>query len=96
MNDGNEAFRPQGELTHQAVTRLHRETRAWQRDRLPEVVDLAAVTRCDSSALALLLEWLSWARQRGSGMRFINPPDSLVTIARLCQVDEVLGFGEKG
>lgn len=94
----SDAFAPQGELTHDAVTALYRQTSAWKRDgRVPETVDLAGVSRCDSSALGLLLEWLSWARGQGSQMRFANPPESLVTIARLCGVAGVLGFdsGEK-
>lgn len=92
-----DAFAPQGELTHRAVTALYRQTLTWRRDdRLPATVDLGGVSRCDSSALALLLEWLSWARARRVGMRFVNPPENLVTIAKLCGVDGVLGFESGG
>lgn len=93
----SDAFAPQGELTHRAVTALYRQTSGWKHDdRLPATVDLGGVSRCDSSALALLLEWLSWARARRAEMRFVNPPENLVTIARLCGVDGVLGFGRDG
>ena len=61
---------------------------------LPEAIDLAAVERIDSSALALLLECQATANASGQPIAFRNPPDTLRTIARLTQVEELLGWGE--
>jgi phospholipid transport system transporter-binding protein len=55
-----------------------------------QVVDLAQVGEMDSALLALLLAWLREALARNASLRFANPPESLLTIARLYGVDELL------
>jgi len=47
------------------------------------VVDWAAVTEVDSSAVSLLLEWLRAARQGGRTVHFIHLPENLTSLARL-------------
>lgn len=59
---------------------------------LPEAVDLAAVERTDSSALALLLEWSSWAHKAGRELEFRDPPRSLRVIAGLSDASGLLGW----
>jgi phospholipid transport system transporter-binding protein len=57
-------------------------------DRL--VVDCSGVTRADSAGLAVLLDWLAWGRRRSRGVSLQNLPASLVAIARISEVDELL------
>jgi phospholipid transport system transporter-binding protein len=57
----------------------------------PEVtVDLARVTEVDSSAVSLLLEWQRAAERGGRGIRFVNLPENLQSLARLYGVDGLL------
>ncbi len=67
---------------------------AWSRltATLPGEIDLAGVQRADSSALALLLECKALATNRGQPIAFHNPPENLRVIARLTEVDELLGW----
>jgi phospholipid transport system transporter-binding protein len=53
-------------------------------------VDLAAVTELDSALIALLLAWVREAGTRSRSLRLANPPESLLTIARLYGVDGLL------
>ncbi|MBK1701211.1 STAS domain-containing protein [Thiococcus pfennigii] len=55
------------------------------------VIDLGGVGRANSAGLALLLEWLGQARARGRALRFANPPDSLLRLAGLSNLDHLLG-----
>jgi phospholipid transport system transporter-binding protein len=57
------------------------------------VIDLAGVTGSDSSGLALLIEWLSVAKQAGRTLRFENMPSQLHQLARLSEVEELLVSG---
>lgn len=68
----------------------------WRRlgTNLPEAIDLADVDRIDSSALALLLEFKALATSAGQRIEFRNPPETLRTIARLTQVEELLGWND--
>ena len=54
------------------------------------VVDCAGVTRADSAGLAVLLEWLAWGRRRKRAVSLEKLPASLVAIARISEVDELL------
>jgi phospholipid transport system transporter-binding protein len=55
------------------------------------VIDLAAVTGSDSSGLALLIEWLSVAKAAARTLRYENVPSQLHQLARLSDVDALIG-----
>jgi phospholipid transport system transporter-binding protein len=54
-------------------------------------VDLSAVGNSDSAGLAVLIEWLAWGRRNGREMRFSNVPQALAAVARICELEELLG-----
>lgn len=54
------------------------------------VIDLAAVTASDSSGLALLIEWLSVAKNAGRTLKYENIPYQLQQLARLSEVEDLL------
>jgi phospholipid transport system transporter-binding protein len=54
------------------------------------VVDLAAVTEVDSSALSLLFEWQRVAKSRQRKVTFCNLPASLASLADLYGVSELI------
>jgi phospholipid transport system transporter-binding protein len=54
------------------------------------VVDCGGVTRADSAGLAVLLDWLAWGRRKSRGISLTNLPASLLAIARISEVDELL------
>jgi len=55
------------------------------------LIDLAGVTASDSSGLALLIEWLSIAKAANHPLRYTNIPPQLLQLARLSEVEELLG-----
>jgi phospholipid transport system transporter-binding protein len=55
-------------------------------------VDLAALEGADSATLAVLIAWSAQALQRGAALRYLRAPQSLRNLARLCDVDGLLGF----
>ncbi|HKJ94062.1 MAG TPA: STAS domain-containing protein [Gammaproteobacteria bacterium] len=85
-------FRLIGELTVEHVPDLLPRSEKLLGD-VPSVrVDLSAVTRMDSAGLALLVDWFGRARSEGLKLRFDNPPDQLLDIARVSGVDKILPF----
>jgi phospholipid transport system transporter-binding protein len=59
--------------------------------RSPRVAaDLSGVTRANSAALALMVEWTRQARAAGCELRFLHVPAQLHTIAEVTGVDEIL------
>ena len=58
-------------------------------------VDLGGVGESDSAGLALLIEWLRAARQGGRAIRFANVPAGIEALARISEVEDLIGGGEK-
>lgn len=82
-----------GPITLATVTAIYRETRCWQKNNdLPESVDLNQIEGLDSSCVALLLEWASWAKSAGRQIRFANPPGALCALVRLFDIEQVLAL----
>lgn len=54
------------------------------------VVDCAGVTKADSAGLAVLLDWLAWGRRKSRAIGLERLPESLLAIARISEVDELL------
>ncbi len=52
--------------------------------------DLSGVVRCDSSAVAVLLEWQRMARARGLTLQVKGPPAGLVSLAGVYGVGDLL------
>jgi len=79
----------EGPVTLAGVSALLAEgSRSFEGD--PVVVDLSGVTEADSSALSLILEWTR--RMHGSNRQilFTNLGESLVSIANLYGVTELI------
>lgn len=55
-------------------------------------IDLSGVTRVDSAGLALLLELQARSVALGKTIPFQNPPANLEVLARLSQVESLLGW----
>jgi ABC-type transporter Mla MlaB component len=55
-------------------------------------IDLAALESSDSATLAVLIAWSAAARQRGAALRYLHAPDGLRNLAKLADVEGLLGF----
>ena len=53
-------------------------------------IDLAGLTASDSAGLALLIEWLSVAKEAGKVLHLEHIPAQLQQLARLSEVEDLL------
>lgn len=82
-----------GALTFESVAGLFGETQKLFRGPQPvTLIDLSNVTNADSAGLALLLEWQSMQRAASRQLEINNAPDSLISLARLCEADDVMNL----
>lgn len=89
--DGAGRFRLSGAAIVPTVTLLRATgLRAFAASAGKIVVDLSAISRVDSAGLALLIDWLAWARAVGRELRFVAPPAALLALARLSDVEALL------
>ncbi|MRR50664.1 MAG: STAS domain-containing protein [Rhodocyclaceae bacterium] len=54
------------------------------------VFDLQAVSQIDSSGLAVLFGWERTARRNGNTIRIVNPPQTLLSLADVYGVGDML------
>lgn len=59
------------------------------------IVDLAGVSSADSAGLAVLIEWLAVAAERGGSLVFEAVPAQLRAIARISDLEPLL-LGQSG
>ena len=86
--DGNQ-LRVRGALTIASVTAMCEAGKRHFGDG-DLVVDLAAVTEVDSTALSLLFEWRRAAREKNLQIAFRNLPESLKSLAELYGLTELV------
>ena len=58
-------------------------------------VDLGGVTETGSAGLALLLEWVNWAKNYVREIRFLNVPRQIQALADISEVDAFIRSGER-
>jgi phospholipid transport system transporter-binding protein len=81
----------EGAVTLATVTGLRSAgLRVFARGQGAIEVDLSGVGRADSGALALLVDWLAWARAAHRVLKFSAPPAALLALARLSDVEDLL------
>ena len=90
-DDGGGRFALAGAVTLVTVTALRaRGLQAFGAGSGAIEVNLAEVARADSGALALLVDWLAWARASGRELRYTALPAALLALARLSDTEDLL------
>ncbi|MGH8174711.1 MAG: STAS domain-containing protein [Steroidobacter sp.] len=86
---GNGQFRVSGVLDAATVVDILEQSREGFASAPQISVDLAGVAEGDSAGLALLIEWLRAARQRGQQIQFANVPGQINALARISEVEDL-------
>jgi phospholipid transport system transporter-binding protein len=55
-------------------------------------IDLSALENADSATLAVLIAWAAAVKKRGAELHYRRAPQGLRNLARLCDVEGLLGF----
>lgn len=84
-----------GALEYETAREAHRRgVELIASSSAPELeIDCAQISRCDSAALAVLIDWMARARERRLRLCVVNVPKDLRAIARISEVDELLEQG---
>lgn len=88
--DGEGRFRVRGKLNFESVpSALDESLRLFaSHDRIE--LDFSDAEATDSAGLALLVEWVSWARREHRQLHFRHVPKQLVSLARISDVQAML------
>ena len=83
-----EGVKIEGELLVQEIPVLINQGYALIDQATKEITfDLAQVTRADSTSLALLIDWLRYAKEHQKVLRFQHLPDKLMQMMKLSNLN---------
>ena len=91
---GGGRFAIRGAFGFKTVTAILERSRQLFDDVAVIKVDFSGVSDADSAGLALLLEWVSWARSARREMRFFEIPSQIRAVAEISEVDGILHAAE--
>lgn len=80
----------QRDLTFATVNEILSESLPLFAGQTSISINLEQVGESDSAGLALLIEWVSWAKQNDCDIRFENIPQQLKTMAEISEVSGLI------
>lgn len=87
---GEGQFRISGDLDYQTIPRVLKSSQSMFAGQQSLTIDLSEVNRSNSAGLALLIEWMRFAKAEGCSIKFLNIPEQMHQVAQLCGVEEKL------
>ena len=87
---GGGRFAVRGDLTFESATAILSQGTQLFADYERIRVDMSDVREADSAGLALLLEWVSWARHLDREIAYENIPQQIMAIARISEVTDLI------
>ena len=90
--EGGGRWRIDGELDFASTAALYRRTDELLRS--DATLDLGGVEHANSAGVALLLEWRRQAARRSVSLAFEDVPESVLRVARLSNVADLVLGGE--
>jgi phospholipid transport system transporter-binding protein len=95
VDRGDGRFAVRGDLTFKTAGIALEESKELFADHSILEIDLSGVKKADSAGLALLLEWVNWAKNYVREIRFRGVPDEILSMAQISEVDDMLSKGER-
>ncbi|MCU7958402.1 MAG: STAS domain-containing protein [gamma proteobacterium symbiont of Bathyaustriella thionipta] len=84
-----EIFKISGVVDFSTVPDIEKAVRGKLQGHSDITIDFADVSRANSAALGLILEWRQ-TRAQGTQLHFVHLPGTLLDIARLCNIESLI------
>ena len=88
LGGGNFAIR--GDLNFESASFILEHSKQLFADHDQITVDMSGVLDADSAGLALLIEWLSWAKHYNRKIHYQQIPQRIAAIAEISEVNELV------
>ena len=95
IKQGAGRFAIDGDLTFATIDKQTLKSFSFLKVAKEVTIDLARVSCTDSAGLALMIEWIKYARHNGTQLSFKNIPEQLLNLAKLSGFDQSSHFAVK-
>ncbi|TAL47083.1 MAG: STAS domain-containing protein [Methylovulum sp.] len=92
IDEGAGCFSVGGDLTFLTIGKDTVKSLAFLSSAKEITVDLSGVSNTDSAGLALMIEWIRYARGKRTPLRFKKIPKQLLNLAKLSGLDDTSYF----
>jgi phospholipid transport system transporter-binding protein len=92
IDQGAGHFIIDGDLTFSTIDKRTVKSFTFLKTAKHISIDLSRVSSTDSAGLALMIEWIKYARDHKIQLRFENIPEQLLNLARLSGFDKTSHF----
>lgn len=86
----NHTLTCQGEFCFSTIEQVHSASMALLKPATVVKINFSQVTKCDSSALALLILWERWAQQSNTQLEVMQLPKNLLTLANAYRIEDIV------
>jgi len=93
LPQGSGLYTIQGDLTFSTIDKKIVNSFAFLKPDSTVTIDLSQVVTTDSAGLALIIEWIKYARNNRVKIKFNNIPQQLLKLATLCGLEYERYFG---
>lgn len=95
IKQGAGRFAIDGDLTFATIDKQTLKSFSFLKVAKEVTIDLARVSCTDSAGLALMIEWIKYARHNRTQLSFKNIPEQLLNLAKLSGFDQSSHFAVK-
>jgi phospholipid transport system transporter-binding protein len=92
---GGGSFALSGVLGFETATAIFEMSKQYFEPHSIIQVDFSGVDRGDSAGLAVLLEWVNWAKFYVREIHYHHVPKQILAIAQISEVDSMLSAGAR-
>lgn len=95
IKQGAGRFAIDGDLTFATIDKQTLKSFSFLKVAKEVTIDLSRVSCTDSAGLALMIEWIKYARHNRTQLSFRNIPEQLMNLAKLSGFDQSSHFSVK-
>lgn len=95
IKQGAGRFAIDGDLTFATIDKQTLKSFSFLKVAKEVTIDLSRVSCTDSAGLALMIEWIKYARHNRTRLSFKNIPEQLMNLAKLSGFDQSSHFAVK-
>jgi len=92
IKQGPRHFVIDGDLTFATIDKQTLKSFVFLKSASEVTIDLSGVANTDSAGLALMIEWIKYARHNRTQLSFKNIPEQLLNLAKLSGFDQSSHF----
>lgn len=79
-----------GDLTFSTTTKLLNESLPFLKNLSAITIDFSNVQSSNSAGLALIIEWLKWAKENKKTISFTAIPEGIAAVTKVCGLEKII------